>query len=93
MAIDKSLYAAPVGIDQAAQNEEPIEIEIEDPESVKIGMGDLEVILEPESDYDGGFNSNLAEDMDEGSLNELAGDLLGDFDSDTSGRKDWIQTY
>ena len=93
MAIDKSLYAAPLGIDQAAQNEEPIEIEIEDPESVKIGMGDLEVILEPESEYDESFNSNLAEEMDEGSLNELAGDLLGDFESDTSGRKDWIQTY
>ena len=93
MLFRSSLYAAPVGITQASQNEEPIEIEIEDPESVKIGMGDLEVILEPESEYDESFNSNLAEEMDEGSLNELAGDLLGDFESDTSGRKDWIQTY
>ena len=47
MAIDKSLYAAPLGMDKDALNEEPIEIEIEDPESVKIGIGGLDLILEP----------------------------------------------
>ena len=40
MAIEKSLYAAPQGLAQLAGQEEPIEIEIEDPESVTIGMGD-----------------------------------------------------
>ena len=94
MAIDKALYAAPKGLDQLVSQEEPIEIEIEDPESVTIGMGDLEVILEPGKEGDDeDFNANLAEQMDQGDLDELAGDLIGDFEDDVSSRKDWIQTY
>jgi hypothetical protein len=31
--------------------------------------------------------------MSDGELAELSGDLIGDFDSDISSRKDWIQTY
>jgi hypothetical protein len=50
---------------------------------------DAELEEEQESD----FNDNLAEDLDEGVLTELAGDLLGEFDEDISSRKDWIQTY
>jgi hypothetical protein len=94
MAIDKALYQAPVGIDEAAAMEAPIEIEIEDPESVTIDMGGLEVVLEPGEEGDEeGFNDNLAEYLSEGDLTELAGDLIGDFDSDIGSRKDWIQTY
>ena len=39
--MEKSLYAAPLGLDK--EQADPIEIEIEDPESVKIGMGDIEI--------------------------------------------------
>ena len=35
--IDKALYQNPVGIEEAALNETPLEIEIVDPEQVKIG--------------------------------------------------------
>jgi hypothetical protein len=74
--------------------EEPIEIEIEDPESVTIGIGGLEVVLEPGEEGDENeFNDNLAEYITDGELTELAGDLIGDFDSDIGSRKDWIQTY
>ena len=77
MAISKSLYSAPVGIGSLAEEEEPIEIEIEDPESVKIGMGDLEIILEPEDEEsEEDFNENLAEVLDEADLQTIAGDLL-----------------
>ena len=96
MAIDKALYQAPVGIDAAADQEEPIEIEIEDPESVKIGVGGLEVILEPGGEEDEGeipFGANLAEYIDDGELSLIASDLIGDFDDDVGSRKDWIQTY
>ena len=94
MAIDKALYAAPQGIDELAAQEEPIEIEIEDPESVKIGMGGLEVILEPDDDEeDDEFNDNLAELIPDSQLAEIAGDLIGDYDDDVGSRKDWIQTY
>ena len=94
MAIEKSLYAAPEGLEALAQAEPDLEIEIEDPESVTIGMGDLEVILEPGKEGDDeDFNANLAEQMDAGDLDQLAGDLIGDFEDDVTARKDWIQTY
>ena len=96
MAIDKALYQAPMGIEQLAEQEEPldIEIEIDDPEAVELSI-DGETIMryeEGEEDEDD-FNANLAESISEGELTELVGDLTGDFDDDISSRKDWIQTY
>jgi hypothetical protein len=91
MSIEKSLYQAPVGIDSLTE-EPAIEIEIEDPESVKIGIGDLEIELGKE-DSDDDFDDNLAEYMSQGELADIAGDLLADFEEDISARKDWIQTY
>jgi hypothetical protein len=91
MAIDKALYELPqglAGIEQAP----PIEIEIEDPESVKINMDGLEIDIEKAEDAEE-FNKNLAEELTEGELTLLAGDLIGDFDGDVASRKDWIQTY
>jgi len=92
MSIEKSLYQAPLGIDSLTE-EPAIEIEIEDPESVKIGIGDLEIELGKEDSDDEDFDDNLAEYMSQGELTEIAGDLLGDFEEDISARKDWIQTY
>jgi hypothetical protein len=89
--IEKSLYQAPVGLDSII--EDPIEIEIEDPKSVSIEMGGLEIEIEPEAETADDFDANLAEYMTEGELTEIAGDLLGDFEDDISARKDWIQTY
>lgn len=91
--IDKGLYAAPEGIEALAAQEPELEIEIEDPESVTIGMDGLEIVLEKEEETTDEFNANLAEYMSEGELTKLAGDLVGDFDSDIGSRKDWIQTY
>jgi hypothetical protein len=93
MAIEKSLYQAPQGLDAIDNNAEPIEIEIEDPESVTIGMGGLEIILEKESEQNDDFGDNLAEYMSAGKLAEIASDLISDVDSDESSRKDWMQTY
>ena len=95
MDIDKSLNQAPLGMSpmMTEMDEGPdIEIEIEDPEEVTVRAGDMEIEIDPDED-EGDFNDNLAEDMDEGTLTELAGDLLGEFDEDISSRKDWIQTY
>jgi len=91
MSIEKSLYQAPVGLDSLTE-EDPIEIEIEDPESVTIGVGEMEITIEPKENKDD-FDINLAEVLPEGVLAELAGDLTGDFEEDISSRKDWIQTY
>jgi len=73
--IEKSLYQAPVGID-SIPTEPDIEIEIEDPESVKIGIDGMEIEIEPAEPSDKDFDANLAEYMSEGDLTEIAGDLL-----------------
>jgi hypothetical protein len=93
MAIDKALNQAPLGLNEMVEDMEPaIEIEIEDPESVSIKAGDLEIVLEKE-DMDDEFNDNLAENLEDDILTELAGDLLGEYQSDVDSRKDWVQTY
>jgi hypothetical protein len=92
MAIDKALYQAPQGIDQIAAEEEPLEILIEDPEAVNIKGPGFEIDME-KSDEEDDFGRNLAEEMDESILVKLAGDLVGDFETDVASRKDWIQTY
>jgi hypothetical protein len=95
MAIEKSLYAAPQGIEELmAQNAEApgIEIEIEDPESVDISVGDLDIHMEPGGEEDD-FNANLAEEMSEQDLESLSSELISDFGDDIASRKDWMQTY
>ena len=93
MAIDKALYQAPQGLEQLGEGEEPIEIEIEDPESVRIGIDGMEVEIEPGHESSEEFSANLADEMDGQALATLASDLLGDVESDVAARKDWIQTY
>lgn len=88
--IDKALYSAPQGIADLP-NEPAIEIEIEDPESVTIGMDGLEITLEKEGPED--FHENLAEYIEEGQLQSIANELVADYDEDVASRKDWIQTY
>jgi hypothetical protein len=95
MAIEKSLYAAPQGLDDLAamdQASPDIEIEIEDPESVDINMGGLSIHMEPDKGGDD-FNINLAEEISEEVLQSLAEELISDFDEDIASRKDWMQTY
>ena len=91
MEMDKSLYRAPQGLD--ALNDPPIEIEIEDPESVSISMGGLEIDLEPAEESPEDFNANLADYMDESELESLGSDLIADFEKDLRDRKEWVQTY
>ena len=96
MAIEKSLYAAPQGLEELAamdQASPQIEIEIEDPESVTIGMDGLEIEIDPGADDEDDFNTNLAEKISEEVLQSLAEDLISDFDEDIASRKDWMQTY
>jgi hypothetical protein len=89
MSIEKSLYQAPQGLETIGPD---IEIEIEDPESVTIGIDGMEIEIEPAKESED-FNANLAEFLDDGTLEEIVGDLIADFDDDISSRKDWIQTY
>jgi len=93
MAIEKGLYQAPEGIESLAQAEPEFEIEIEDPESVTIGIDGMEISLEPEVETADTFDANLAEYMSDAELSSVAGDLIGEYEADVASRKDWIQTY
>jgi hypothetical protein len=91
--VDKALYQQPMGIDALAQDEEPIEIDIVDPEEVTIGIGGMQISLKPGDDGDEGFSDNLAEYMADGVLSKIAGDLSSDIDNDSVSRKDWEKAY
>ena len=73
-------------------DEEPLEIEIVDPEEVNIHAGDLDISIHP-GDNTADFGENLADLMDDGDLQELASDLSGDIDNDKASRKDWEKAY
>ena len=94
MAMEKGLYAAPVGLEALADAEEPdLEIEIEDPEAVNIKADGLEIEIESKKPSDEDFDANLAEYISEKVLVEVVSDLISDFEDDISSRKDWMQTY
>ena len=91
MAMDKSLYAAPQGLEAIAQNQEPLEIEIENPDSVTIDG--LEIDFQPESEGPDDFDANLAEYIDDKTLMTICNELIDDVESDIGSRKEWMQTY
>ena len=92
MSIEKSLYAAPEGL--AGLDQEPdIEIEIEDPEAVKLSIEGEEILEMRQGEGSEDFNENLADVLDEGTIQSLAGDLAEDISNDLASRKDWEQMY
>jgi hypothetical protein len=91
--MDKGLYAAPLGISEDMSMAPPLEIEVEDPESIRIGMGDIEIELSPDTENAEDFDANLADFMSDSALDSLGGELVADFDKDINDRKDWIRTY
>jgi hypothetical protein len=93
MAIEKGLSQAPQGLQELAEDQNALAIEIENPESVTLDDGSMEITITPGKEVDDEFNDNLAEDMDEGQLTELSGDLIGEYDADINSRKDWLTTY
>lgn len=92
-----SLNPAPLGLDALAPEEDgaEIEIQIENPEGVLVGMDGVEIdlneIIGGEKSDD--FDANLAEEMDEGELQKLASDLIEMVDSDIGSRKEWVEMY
>lgn len=96
MAIGKSLYQVPPGMEDIAARmggEEPIEIEVVDPEEVNIHADGVEISLSPEKEASDEFNANLAEEVEDNVLCSLAVDLVGDFDADVESRKEWAKMY
>jgi len=95
MNIDKSLTEAPVGI--MTEGDQPLEIEIENPESVTLSDGSMEITLVPD-ELEGDlatapFDANLAEYMDDADLALIAKELSGDIETDMRSREEWADTY
>jgi hypothetical protein len=84
MAIDKSLYEAPMGLGALDEESPDVEVILPDEEGVQV-----DVSVEEEE----GFDDNLAEYMSDSDLQSLAADLLGDVEDDIDARKDWLTTY
>jgi len=97
MAMEKGLYAAPQGIDALGEDQTPeIELEIVNPDMVRLDDGSIEITIIPNKkgdERDIPFSANLAEHIDDKELATLVGDLIADYDNDIASRKDWEQTY
>ncbi len=84
---------APQGIAGMAMDMEPIEIEIVDPEEVRIGVDGMVIEMAKAEPRAEDFDANLADFIDEQELQILASELIGDYEQDLSSRKDWLDTY
>jgi len=93
MSIEQSLSQAPLGLNALEMDDTPVmEIEIVNPEGVKIGIDGMEVDLMPETEEEN-FSDNLAEYMDDSELQKIASDLIEMVDTDVNSRKDWVEMY
>ena len=98
MAIDRPLATPEQSMFSQGQDGEPdLEIEIVNPEAVSIETEDGGMIF----DFDAQdsltgmipHDANLAEYIDDGELQGIATDLVGQYKSDKESRSDWERTY
>jgi hypothetical protein len=78
-----------MGIDEG--DDSLLEIEVENPDSVKINAGGMEIEILPHGE--GEFDENLAEVMSESDLQLLGSELIDLIDADIQSRKDWVEMY
>ena len=91
-----SLNPAPLGLEDIVVDDTPaIEIEIENPDDVKVGIDGIEIDLMPGEDQDGDipFEANLAEYISDSELSVIASDIVGMVEADINSRKDWVEMY
>jgi hypothetical protein len=93
LAIDRLQPQTPIeGL--VEQEEQGLEIEIENPDSVSIETEDGGMIIDfdPQGDKQGayaGFYENLAEYIDDDVLQSIGSELCSAFDADKESRKEW----
>jgi hypothetical protein len=80
-------------MEDEALGEEPIEIEIVDPEEVNIDIGDMSIHMEPGEPSIEDFDANLADYIDDSALQVIASELDDDIDNDLGSRKEWEKAY
>jgi len=96
--IDRRDSLPPVELDEGEGAEVDIEedVSVEGPD-VNIQMeedGGVVVDFDPTPDRgEGDFYDNLAETLEDSELTRISSDLLGDYDNNKNGRKDWEEAY
>jgi len=87
----------PVSVQDFLPEEEEVEIEIVNPESVSVMTDDGGVLIDfdPQASEgdDSEFSSNLSEYMKDQALSRLSSELVGLYMSDKTSRKDWEESY
>ena len=96
MAVERQIE--PSNLDIEGTGAEEIEVEIVNPEAVSIDTGDGGVIIDFEGTISdeimgGSHDENLAEVIEDGVLESMASELVGDFESDRESRRDWARAY
>ena len=97
MAIERSVYQAPEGLEDEMMEGSEMDITIVDPEMVTLDDGSVEITLMPEFGLEdtmsAPFDANLAEYLGDRELSLLSNDLLGHVSADTNSRKEWADTF
>lgn len=75
-------------VDMDASMDGEIEVTAEDDGSVMVDFDPQD-----ERGFGGDFYMNLAEEMPDRELSRIAGDLMGEFDSNKASRQEWEETY
>lgn len=99
-SMSPGLYQAPQGLPDDDEEMTEVAVEIEAPglgevEIVELPDGTVEVNLEGAEDEgdEAEFGDNLAEFMDEGTLQKLSSDLTELVEADITSRKEWADTF
>ena len=100
MAIEKSLYEAPQGLEDSLSDDDEIiglELELEMPTVEEFEDGSVEITLIADDKEDelanAPFDANLAEYIDDTELATMASELMGEISSDIESRKEWAETF
>tara|TARA_R100001086_G_scaffold208945_1_gene124707 strand:- start:594 stop:3068 length:2475 start_codon:yes stop_codon:yes gene_type:complete len=97
MAIERRPATPVDGTVEQEPEDSAISIAIENPESVAIETDDGGMIIDFDPNAipvgDQGFDSNLADFMDDDALTELGNDLVSAYNGDKESRSDWEETY
>jgi len=97
MAVDKTLEPFEVETEGNPEESE-LKVAVVNPDAVAVETEDGSVVI----DFDGGMtqdaedighNDNLAEHIEEQDLEEMASNLVDDFESDRTSRKEWSRSY
>lgn len=94
--IDSTMNPAPLGLEALAADAPAIEIEIENPDDVAVGIDGIEIDLMPDAENDMAslpHDANLAAHLSDDVLTTLASEVLEDVDADMQSRKEWVDMF